>query len=212
MSGERIYVSHASGDLELVQCLFSTVKNFPFGVHIALEEADTSRSRKRLEGRLANSDVVVAVLTDDGVDDPWINQEVGYALAKGIPVVPLYDHEELRGGFIDDVDGVTIDRADPTRTIFDLLGRLRTELAPLGALSVPNWYVRFPCTVPDCGQPVTLEITQDQATLWKRHEHGKPLTASCEGCASTYYFDPATIGYISRERTIEGQSSSRSRS
>ncbi|MXV63146.1 TIR domain-containing protein [Natronorubrum sp. JWXQ-INN-674] len=199
MSGEQLYVSHAPADLELVQELFSTVKNFPFGVHIAHEEVESGRSRKRLEGRLSNSDVVVAVLTDASADSQWINQEIGYTLAKGIPVVPLYDDEDHRGGFIDDAEGVRINRQDLTKTIFDLLSRLRSELAPLGALSVPNWYIRFPCTIPDCDQPVTLEIEQSQRTLWKRSRHRKLLTTSCEECESTYYFEPGTIGYVRRE-------------
>ncbi|OIB56685.1 toll/interleukin-1 receptor domain-containing protein [Natrialba sp. SSL1] len=199
MSGEQVFVSHAPGDLELVQDLFSTVKNFPFGVHIVLEEVESGGSRARLEGRLANSDVVVAVLTERATTSQWINQEVGYALAKGIPVLPLYDDERRRGGFISDVEGVVIDRENPSVTIFNLLCRLRSELAPLGALSVPNWYVRFPCTVPNCDQPVTLEIERNQTKLWKLHQHGQALSADCRNCGSRYYFDPGTIGYLRRE-------------
>ncbi len=203
MTGEQVFVSHAPADLDLVQELFSTVKNFPFGVHIALEEIESGRSRKRLEGRLANSDVVVAVLTQRSAISRWVNQEIGYALAKGIPVLPLYEEASLRGGLISDVEGVKIDRDNPSFTIFNLLCRLRAELAPLGALSVPNWYIRFPCTVPDCGQPVTLDITQRQTKLWKLHKHNKSLTASCDVCDSAYYFDPATIGFQGREGALE---------
>ncbi|MFA9426994.1 toll/interleukin-1 receptor domain-containing protein [Natronorubrum sp. A-ect3] len=199
MTREQIYVSHAPGDLELVQELFSTVKNFPFGVHITFEAVESGRQRNRLEGRLANSDVVVAVLTTASADSQWVNQEIGYAVAKGIPVIPLYDDEHHRGGFVDAVDGVEIDRQNPSATIFNLLSQLRAQLAPLGALSVPNWYIRFPCTNPDCGHPVTLEIEQEQTKLWTRSKHGKLLTASCERCGATYAFDPATIGYVRRD-------------
>lgn len=199
MTGEQVFVSHAPADLELVQELFSTVKNFPFGVHIALEEVESGRSRKRLEGRLANSDVVVAVLTEHAETSSWINQEIGYALAKGIPVLPLYEDERMCGGFITDVEGVTIDRENPSFTVFNLLCRLRAELAPLGAMSVPNWYIRFPCNLANCGHPVTLDLTQGQTKLWKLHKHGKLINASCDVCGSTYYFDPATIGFVRRE-------------
>ncbi|SEH14238.1 TIR domain-containing protein [Natronorubrum sediminis] len=202
MAGEQIYVSHAPADLELVQELFSTVKNFPFGTHIALEEVESGRSRQRLEGRLANSDVVVAVLTEESSTSRWVNQEVGYALAKGVPVIPLADSERHLGGFLENADSVAITRENPSRTIYDLISRLRSELAPLGALSVPNWYIRFPCTIPDCGHPVTLEIEQDQSKLWKRYEHGKLLSSTCDVCESTYYFDAATIGYVRREDGI----------
>ncbi|MFB1062593.1 nucleoside 2-deoxyribosyltransferase [Natrinema sp. CBA1119] len=212
MTGEQVYVSHAPGDLELAQDLFSTVKNFPFGVHLALEEIESGRSRKRLEGRLANSDVVVAVLTEDAADNTWIDQEIGYAVAKGIPVVPLRDEGVSRRGYVGDVDGLTIDRGDLSVTIFNLLSRLRSELSPLGALSVPNWYIRFPCTIPDCGHPVTLELEHGQTKLWKLHSHGKHLTTSCAVCESTYYFNPATIGFLGRKDGIDRQSPSRSRS
>lgn len=203
MTGEQVFVSHAPRDLELVQELFSTVKNFPFGVHVALEEIESGRSRKRLEGRLANSDVVVAVLTDHAEDCDWVNQEIGYALAKGIPVLPLYDDENRRGGLIADVDGVAIDRDNLSFTIFNLLCRLRAELEPLGALSVPNWYIRFPCTVPDCDHPVTLDIETGQTKLWKLHKHGQMLETECGVCGASYHFDPATVGFVRRETVVE---------
>lgn len=138
MTGEQLYVSHAPGDLELVQELFSTVKNFPVGVHIALEEIESGRSRTRLTGRISNSDVVAVVLTERSASNQWVNQEIGYAQAKGIPLLPLYDHEQLRSGFVSDIEGVTIDRQNLSVTVFNLLCRLRSELAPLGALSVPT--------------------------------------------------------------------------
>jgi len=203
MTGEQVYVSHAPPDLGLVEELFSTVKNFPFGVHVALEEADSGSARKRLKGRLANSDVVVAVLTETAATDEWVNQEIGYAVAKGIPVLPLYEDDRYVGGFIDDLEGVRIDRERPSVTIFYILSALRDELAPLGSLSVPDWYIRFPCTVPNCGHPVTLEIERGQSKLRKLKEHGKPLTASCDTCMSRYYFDPATIGFVRRESIPE---------
>lgn len=198
MAGEHVFVSHVQSDLEFVQELFSTAKNFPFGVNIALEEADSERARRRLQGRIANSDVVVAVITERSVTSGWVDQEVGYALAKGIPVLPVYDDPALRSAFLADVEGVEIDRGDVQRTVFELLSALRRELAPLGALSVPDWYIRFPCTVPDCGHPVTLTLEQTQSKLWKRSEHGQLLEAECEVCASTYLFEPATIGFVSR--------------
>ncbi len=199
MTGEQLFVSHAPADLEMVQELFSTVKNFPFGVHIALEEVESGRSRSRLEGRLANSDIVVAVLTESSANSQWINQEVGYALANGIPVLPLYESESLRAGYIADLEGVKIDRENPSFTIFNLLCRLRAELAPLGAMSVPNWYIRFPCNLGGCGHPVTLELEEGQTKLWKLSKQGRAITATCDVCETAYHFDPATIGFLRRE-------------
>ncbi|MFP8954339.1 toll/interleukin-1 receptor domain-containing protein [Natrialbaceae archaeon A-arb3/5] len=198
MTGEQVYVSHAPADLEFAQTLFSTVKNFPFDVHLALEEVDTNAGRGRLTGRIERSDVTVAVLTDRSVTSKWVNQEIGYARAEGVPILPVYDDAGDCEGYVADEDGIAIDRGDATETIFSLLSALRAELAPLGSLSVPNWFIQFPCTSANCGERLTLDIDQPQPKLWKRYRHGQPLSTSCRDCGATYYFNPATIGLVRR--------------
>ncbi|RQG90000.1 toll/interleukin-1 receptor domain-containing protein [Natrarchaeobius halalkaliphilus] len=199
MTGEQVYVSHAPGDLEFVQELLSTVRNFPFGIHIALEEVESNSMRARLEGRLVESDVVVAVLTEQASRSRWVNQELGYARSQEVSILPVFDDERYRGGFISDLEGVQIDRERPAKTIFELLSRLRCELEPLGPLSVPNWFIQFPCPSSHCPERVTLDIERSQSKLWNRHRRGHVLTASCDHCRATYSFDPATIGFVRRD-------------
>jgi hypothetical protein len=204
MTAEQVFVSHAPADLETVQELFGPIRNFPFGVYVAMEEVEPGRSRHNLEGRLRNSDVLVAVLTERAATNQWVNQEIGYAIAKGIPVVPLYEDPADRGGYVDRVEGVEIDHENPTVTIFNLVSRLRAELAPLGALSVPNWYLQFPCNFDGCGTPITLNVDESQKHLWRMHEHNEPLTTTCPECGSTYLFDAATVAFLQREDGSDG--------
>ena len=199
MTAEQVFVSHAPADLETVQELFTSIRNMPFGVYIAMEEVEPGRSRHNLEGRIRNSDVLVAVLTERAATNQWVNQEIGYAIAKGIPVVPLYEDPSSRGGYVDRVDGVAIDHDNPQATVFNLLSRLRAELAPLGALSVPNWFVRFPCNYDGCGESVTLDVESSQKDLWRMHEHKELLRTTCSECGSTYFFEPATLAFVRRD-------------
>ena len=199
MTAEQVFVSHAPADLETVQELFTSIRNMPFGVYIAMEEVEPGRSRHNLEGRIRNSDVLVAVLTERAATNQWVNQEIGYAIAKGIPVVPLYEDPSSRGGYVDRVDGVAIDHDNPQATVFNLLSRLRAELAPLGALSVPNWFVRFPCNYDGCGESVTLDVESSQKDLWRMHEHNELLRTTCSECGSTYLFEPATLAFVRRD-------------
>lgn len=202
MTGERVFVSHAPADLDTVTELFAPVRNLPFAVHVALEEIEPGRSRHNLTGRLDNSDVLVAVLTESSVSNAWVNQEIGYATANGVPIVPLYEDESQRGGYVDRVEGVEIEPDSPQVTIFNLLCRLRSELAPLGALSVPNWFLQFPCNFEGCGEQVTLDIVDSQKELWRQHEHNHTLSTDCPECGSTYHFEPATLGFLRREDGI----------
>lgn len=204
MTGEQVYVSHAPADLGVVEEVVGTVRNFPFDTYVAMEEVEPGRNRENLAGRVANSDVVVAVLTADGAGDQWVNQEVGYASARGVPVLPLYESPDHRGGYLHRVEGVELDRENLSVTAFNLLCRLRAELAPLGALSEPTWFVRFPCGADGCDAAVTLEIEQRQKDLWRMREHGETLRARCGDCGAAYHFEPATMGFLGR-----GEESSR---
>jgi hypothetical protein len=199
MIDETVFVTHGSADLELTQELFSTIRNFPFTVNIAMEELESGRARSDLEGRIANADLVVAVLTEESATDAWLNQEIGYAVAKGIPVLPCYEDPSLRGGYVADREGVDLDRDNLPITVFNLICRLRAELAPLGALSVPNWFLRFPCNYQDCDGIVTIEIERSQKDLWRMHEHNQPIRQDCETCHATYFFDAGTFGFLHRE-------------
>lgn len=199
MAEEQVFVSHTPADLEVVQELFSTVRNLPIDVHSALEAVEPGRSRLDLEGRLGNSDLLVAVLTEDGAGSRWVNQEIGYAVARGIPILPLYADGVEPEGYLERHEGVALEPDELEVTVFDLLCRLRSELAPLGALSTPNWFVRFPCNFEDCGSPVTLNVTETQEKLWGMYEHNQALVAPCETCGAEYFFNPATLGYVRRE-------------
>ncbi|WP_435360688.1 toll/interleukin-1 receptor domain-containing protein [Haloarchaeobius sp. DFWS5] len=199
MTDAQVFVSHASADVEAVSEVFTTVRNLPVGVHVALDEVEPGRTRGDLKGRLANSDVVVCVLTEAAMESHWVQQEIGYATAKGIPVLPLYEAGIDPPGYIDRVEGVEFQPDETEVTVFNLLCRIRAVLAPLGTLSSPNWFVQFPCNFADCDHPVTLDIEQTQKSLWQQYKHNQPLAASCPDCGSRYLFNPATLGYVKRE-------------
>jgi hypothetical protein len=199
MAEEQVFVSHAPSDLDLVQELFSTVRNLHVDVHVVLEGIEPGRSRQDLEGRLANSDLLVVVLTDEGATNRWVNQEIGYAVAKGIPILPLYTDGVEPEGYLQRHEGVGLDPDEMDVTVFNLLSRLRSELAPLGTLSTPNWFVRFPCNFENCGAPVTLDIQETQKKLWQMYEHNQALVTACGECDAGYFFNPATLGYVRRE-------------
>ena len=198
MSDKQVFVSHAPGDLDLVGELFTPIRNLPVDFYLAVEEIEPGRSRQNLEGRLSNADLLVSVLTPTSIEDHWVNQELGYATAKGVPILPLVHADVRQRGYAEQVEGVELDPESPTTTIFNLLSRLRSELEPIGSLSMPSWYLSFPCTYEGCGTTVSLEIEERQKALWRLYEHGELLTATCTTCGAAYEFNPATLGFIER--------------
>lgn len=198
MAETRVFVSHAPEDLETVQELLSPVRNLPLSVALAGEEVEPGRTRRNLEGQLANSQLMISVLTHDSADQHWVNQELGYAVAKGLPVIPIVEDERYLRGYIDGTDGVEFDPENPEVTIFNLLCRLRSELEPLGSLSTPEWFLEFTCSNNGCREQVVLDVDQRQKELWQQYKHGRTIAAECGDCGTTYEFNPATLGYIRR--------------
>ncbi|AGN02060.1 hypothetical protein L593_10575 [Salinarchaeum sp. Harcht-Bsk1] len=196
MAETRVFVSHATADLDVAQNLCSSIRNLPLTVALAGEEVQPGRVRRNLEGQLRNSDLAIALLTDEGAADYWVNQELGYAVAKGLPIIPIVEDDAYLRGYVEGTDGVQYDAENPEVTVFNLLSRVRSELEPIGTLSSPNWYVAFPCNNGQCRAEVQLEIDQLQKDLWQKYEHGKLLRAECPECGASYEFNPATLGFV----------------
>jgi len=58
-----------------------------------------------IESALGTADAIAALLTPEFVRSSWCDQEIGYCLARGIPVVPLL-HGSMPHGFIGKFQGL----------------------------------------------------------------------------------------------------------
>jgi hypothetical protein len=199
MADKKLFVSHAAADLETVSELVGPIYNLPIGVHVAGEEIEPGHSRRDLTGRLANSDLLLVLLTEAGADDHWVNQELGYATARDVPILPVVEADAYQKGYANGIESIEFDPDSLKITVFNLLCRLRSTLAPVGQLSKPGWYIEFPCGTNGCGTVVTLDIEQRQKSLWQQYKHGNALAATCPSCSVQYQFNPATLGFIGRQ-------------
>jgi|GEM_PF-433260 len=198
MTEPRVFVSHATADLDVVKDLFDSVRNLPVSLALAGEQVEPGRARRALEGQLRNSDLLVSVLTEVGAADPWVNQELGYAVAAGVPIVPLVDERTTVRGYLEGTEAVAYDAANPDVTAFNLISRLRSELEPLGSIAGADWYLCLPCASESCSDTVECEIADHQTDLWQRAESGDVLRTECETCGAGYAFDPATLAFLER--------------
>lgn len=198
MAEPRLFVSHATADLDAAQRLVGSLEHLPVRVSLAGEQVRPGRARRNLEGQLRNSDLLISLLTAEGAADPWVNQELGYAVAAGVPIVPVIEDESAVRGYHEGTEGVQFEGADLDVTAFNLLSRLRSELEPVGSMVGPDWFLSFSCTADGCGRTVHLEIEDHQTDLWGRAEDGDVLVATCPECETGYEFDPATLTFVDR--------------
>lgn len=196
MAEPRLFVSHAEGDRDLVENFLRPIRNLPVELAIAGEEFGGEGVRRDLEGQIANSDQVLAVLTDTGAAHPLVNQELGYAVAADIPILPIVTDESNLQGYVSAEDAVVYDETDLEGSAFSLLTELRERLEPIGSLGTPNWFVAFGCSQQGCEEQVLLAIDQPQAGLQSLAAHDELLTTTCEDCGTRYEFNPLTLGFV----------------
>lgn len=195
MTEFRVFVSHAYEDLDELRVFLESISYLPIELYIAVEDASVGRIPDTIHSEIENTDVVVPFLTDDSVDNHWVNQEIGCAIAHDLTVIPLFQQSNLLNGFISNMEGVSISYSNPHKTTFELLTRLRSIFSPPRGSS--DWYLDIECL--SCRQHNLFPIDQPQAQLEYLHEDGDVLEYSCSKCRVTHRFHPLSLHFLDSE-------------
>lgn len=109
----RLFVSHRSSDKKSLAKVKAKLHGFGIDCFLAHEDIqDTKTWREMIKQGLQSCHAMVTVGTDQFKNSVWCNQEIGWALARGILVLPLLAGESPEG-FHSDIQGPTIDLANP---------------------------------------------------------------------------------------------------
>jgi len=111
-----LFVSHATRDKKAVELVRSRIE--PLGVSLYLAEHDNKageRLSSKVEDSLSRSDAVLVLLTPNGYDSLYVQQEIGFATARNKLVIPLLA-PELAGvslGMLNDIEYILFDPTNP---------------------------------------------------------------------------------------------------
>lgn len=195
MTQPQVFVSHAYEDLDELQTFLYPVDYLPVELYIAVEDTSVGRLPETIHAEIENSQVIVPFLTDNSVDNHWVNQEIGCAVAHDLTIIPLFQQSSHLDGFISDMEGVPISHTEPHETTFELLTRLRSIFSPLPGSS--DWYLDIDC--PNCRQHNMFPIDRTQVQLEYLHEDGDVLECSCSKCRVTHQFHPLSLHHLGSE-------------
>jgi len=124
----RIFLSYGSGDEQYVRALWdsvSVVDGLELYVAEWVQAAGVSLRDKVAYG-IDGSRCLIAFYTSAGISSQWMNQEVGYAYAKRVVIIPIKeDYVEIKG-FLEGVEYIKFDPYDFNNTIYNVLSRLRS--------------------------------------------------------------------------------------
>jgi hypothetical protein len=88
--GFRLFLSHKSEVKKQAAGLKEHLSLFGVSAFVAHDDIHPTRAwQEEIENALLSMDAFVAVMTEDFHDSDWTDQEVGFALARGVPVIAL---------------------------------------------------------------------------------------------------------------------------
>jgi hypothetical protein len=124
-----VFVSHSVRDLDVVYQFKYWLEVNGIGVYVADTQPQYGTSLPtKVANAINQSDCVIAILTTYGNRSEWVNQEIGYAVRAGRPVIPIVEQGVNLKGFIADVEYVTFQSNDPAvaiTNVINYLGRLK---------------------------------------------------------------------------------------
>lgn len=86
----RIFISHISATKKAVAGLKAELEDYGLSAFVAHEDIEPTREwQDEIEGALATMDALVAVLVPGFAESKWTDQEVGVAVGRRVPIVPL---------------------------------------------------------------------------------------------------------------------------
>lgn len=86
----RMFISHAFQQANLAKNIRHELKKYSISTFVAQESIPTTESWLQwIEYALTSTNYVVVLVTPESNESPWVNQEVGFAYARRIPIIGI---------------------------------------------------------------------------------------------------------------------------
>lgn len=149
------------------------------------EPAGMPMADKVIRG-LDGADLAIMLVTFNSTNTMWLNQEIGYAFARAVPVIALVEKGIEITGFLEGHPHLVFQRADFVHNICQIISRLREDFFP------GEQPVRFQATCPSCSrknsEPLPPHRDPDDFLQGR-----KKFQYQCRFCSNKFLVDPCTL-------------------
>lgn len=197
----NVFISHSGEDQKFVEVLFNSLKRIdkinPFVATYYRESGQV------LKGKIAReldcSTFVIALLTSAGTISQWVNQEIGYAYAKGKTIIPVKDQSVELTGFLADREYTNFE-INSEDTIANIIYDLEIHI-----LNTYQEQLTFELTCPFCTKMVKYYKKKVKChlhidTISDAIKQGGSLVYRCDVCGSNLTCNPKTLEQIELEK------------
>ncbi|SCY78276.1 toll/interleukin-1 receptor domain-containing protein [Microvirga guangxiensis] len=145
----RLFISHRDEYKRVATDLADALEIYGIGSFVAHDTIEPTREwRREIMNGLETMEVMLVFLTDNFSESIWTNQEVGFALGKGVPIISLKLEKKDPPGFISHEQALRSSLSDPAssakqiqKLVAEKLGRRdRIQSGLIAAfLTSPDW-------------------------------------------------------------------------
>lgn len=115
-----VFLSHSVGESEekVIESLASQLTGQGTSIYVAERDTTPGRSlSQKIQNAIMRSDVVLVLVTEKGSRSAWVNQEIGYAVAKGKTVIPILERGVEAKGMLVGIEHIRLDPEAVEKTV-----------------------------------------------------------------------------------------------
>lgn len=190
----RIFVSFARGDDAWAAQLYESVSRLE-NVEVYVPDwvnVEGKNVGHEVKNGLDISHVVIILITFNSTNTIWLNQQIGYAFAKNIPIILVVEKGIDVKGFLEESDFITYQRGDFKQNICEIISKLRA-ISSQCLLDLPVG--RFFVTCTTCGKKFPEALPAPDMIVQKVNS-GQALACRCPFCSAHIDIEPATLSPI----------------
>ena len=114
----RVFISYPREDLWLAYRLHTLLSKIGIPAYLAeLDPEPGITLWEKIKNMIQSSDILLVIWTSASVTSPFVNQEIGFATARGKIVLPVVEKGTDTRGVLDGKEYVELDRSNPTNAI-----------------------------------------------------------------------------------------------
>lgn len=126
----KVFLSHSHKDLELAKNIKEFLK-LKCEIYIASEDYQLGQPLpQKIEKNIKSSSYLIVLITRDGAESDWVNQEIGIAKGCKIPIIPIVEKGIKPPAILEGLEYLQLDRRNPEdaiKKLFEFLGKKSEE-------------------------------------------------------------------------------------
>ena len=134
-----LFISHRNEHKKKANCLARALEEYGISSFVA---HDTIKPMKdwydEILKTLETMEIMIAMVTDNFHESEWTNQEIGYALGRGVPIIPLKIEKKAPKGLIGYIQAckVNLDQSNIDKEAKEIFKFIREKMDPRRLKSV----------------------------------------------------------------------------